>query len=222
MGDFAAVPLQYDFWDQSGPPNDGLSKVVFFDLFDPTLPVRVAEVVRRGLQENAGAVAVTKLIAGSFTGRYFMAVESDDVREIQFYLSNGNGIRGGAEVFPETFWIWSTYHNDAPNYNNINFVQQCNGQLYMLGTYNSGLAGGGTNYADLYAVTPPSRLPGGEVTPPAVSHVATRSLTCDTGDWCNFGASAGAYVSSTNELILYSTHYYRNVGGDDQLRMKEF
>ena len=88
--------------------------------------------------------------------------------------------------------------------------------LYLIGTYNDGPlnAGGGTNVSDLYRVTPPTRIVA-QTIPPDLTYVSTVDHSCDGGDWCNFAAAAGAYAATNGELILYSTHYYRDMNGGE-------
>jgi hypothetical protein len=213
MGDFAAIPLEWTegFWCQ----NFNCSKIVFYDVWDPLNPVPLPEVVHRGNYHHAGAATVTKLRSGFFTNRYLLAVQSDDPAEIQFYLSSGETIQSATEVFSETpLGVWSTQQHGAPNYNSITFIQDCGGMLYLIGTYNNGFAGGGTNLSDLYRVTPPNRIVA-ETIPPTLTYVSTVDSDCDNGDWCNFSAAAGAYAATNGELILYSTHYYRDMNGGE-------
>ncbi len=221
FGDYLAVPLE----DGDHPIVIGgfvfhvpASKVVFYDVHDPTHPIRLATEIDRGIQYGfAGASAVTRLI----DGRYLVAVESNCPAEIQFYISDGTPITG-SPTWTST-GVWSLYNQDdfpgcnqtfpgsEPTVQNMTFVEECGtGNLYLVLMWNTGTGGFstglGANNARLYQVIPD--VSAGYSVAPFLWRRETRTFDCN--GVCNFAAGTSLYVSPVSrQLILYGVDYYK-------------
>jgi len=233
FGDFAAIPLE-------GPRflSLGFTSVLFYDIFDPAHPALLSQstLQRPPTYGYAGGVAVAKL-----NGKYLLAVMSNDPAEIQFYLSSGGDIR---QAQTWTFLgAWSTVNHGYPyqclgdpakaaTIQSLNFVQQCDGKLYLAVTYNDGQSGcnlgNGRDWMHVYQVNSAAVLGGNAEN--SMTDVASRVFTCQTGtlDYCNFGAATGLYVSTpARQLMIYGAWYYRSwlstsLGAVPFIRASEF
>ena len=212
FGDFLAIPLE---GDSVG------TDVWFYDVFDPARPTRIPQAtLKRQPYEYAGAVAVTR-----YSGRYLVAVMSNNPPAIQFYQSNGGDIRQ-AQTW-SSLGAWSTsghgypfatcFDNPGsdPTIQGMTFVQQCGGPLYLAVTYNDGWngcnLGTGRNWMKVYEVNVPAILSGNANN--SLTEGARRVFTCQTEtlDYCNFAAGTSLYVSSpARQLLLYGAWYYRS------------
>jgi hypothetical protein len=206
MGTTLAVPLH------GGSPRR--AKVVFYDLTNPEAPRKLpVEIDRPG--RKATATAITRLA----NGRVLIAVLSafDGLpRRMDIYLSRGTDLEDGFLPEPAT-WLVSDVEARAGQektfayFQAINFVQQADGRLYMVGFHNSFLVPSfmpGRDHADLYEIVFPKETvdsPTPVVASPSVIKVGTRTLRCTDG-YCNLDAAAGLFVDPvTQSLLVYAT-----------------
>jgi len=98
----------------------------------------------------------------------------------------------------------------------INFIQQTDGRLYMVGFHNSFFVPSflpGRDHADLYEVVFPENTvnsPTPVLAMPSVTKVATRLMQC-TGGYCNLDAAGGLFVDpDTHALSVYATPGWLN------------
>ncbi|MBN1272298.1 MAG: hypothetical protein JXB26_08510 [Candidatus Aminicenantes bacterium] len=231
QGDILAVPVEYSppgtippLFGFQAPPhgNEESSKVMFFDLNNPTNPKIIPiEITRK--KAKAGAVALTRLLNGYF----FAAVWTDsdqNPKRLDFYLSKSEKIMNG---FQNKSWTW--YPDDVysigdqdrnfSDFQTINFVLQDDGQLYLAGLHNTAAMApvqGGKNYADLYLVelAKETLQQNPVIDPnkkPKLTKVANACFKC-LNRQCNFDAGAGFYINN-GDLFLYSTFHYRGPKG---------
>jgi len=108
-------------------------------------------------------------------------------------------------------------------------VRQCDGKLYLFGTFQDGTAGVfGQNRVHVYEVQE-STMP-----LPTLNLIANFVLDEHSGGYAEsdeygkFGAGAGVYVTKSGKVVLYGTQYYHNKEGFGQdpatqpLRMLEY
>ena len=213
FGDFAAVPLE-------GSPH---STVYFYDITHAYDTIKLPTELYRCPDafhcfDKAGAAAVTKV-----NGRYLVAVMSNDPAGIHFYLSSGSDIRQSQTW---TFLgAWSTPTHGYPyscpiggpslaaTIQNMDFIKQCDGRLYMATMHNTGIAGctgvSGDDRLHMYEVDVDKIL--NNDTENALFEIGTKDFNCGYGgdSFCTFAGGAGVYVSpETRDMILYSNYWH--------------
>ena len=188
------------------------SQVRFYDVSAPLAPRQLPVSIERN-GRKAIAVALTRLV----NAHWLVAVLSGrdgEPRRLDFYLSRGSELAGG---FDEPL-AWQTAfvrarNGQAPSFShfqNINFVPQADGRLYLVGFHNTFVnvaALPGRDYADLYEVI----LPGCVTRPeaPVLAHpqivkVSNKRLAC-RGGGCNLDAAAGMHVDpASRALSIYA------------------
>lgn len=200
-GDIAAVPL---YGDAQG------SEIRLFDVADPEHPRPIAGGIERGT-EISYAAALTRRI----DGRYWL-LAWDDV-DLELYRSVTDDARDGFETATQTvdldqveggFQGGGCGLSGCGTYQNLNFVRQCDGQLFVVGARNTQKAAPnlpGDDVVSLYRVD-------GETTgdPVALSLVDRREIAC--ADRCNFAAGTGVYVDDPDHLSLYATAHWLSDG----------
>ncbi len=205
LGSILAVPVH------GGSPLG--AKVAFFDLAEPESPRRLSvEIARAG--RKATATAVTRL----HNGHYLVAVLSayDRLpRRLDFYLSRSTVLDEGFHPEPVTWRVSGVEARPGQDrtfshFQSINFIQQADGRLYLVGFHNSFAPQTilpGRDYADLYEVAFPkaTREDGDPVLEmPTVTKVANRMFRCTEG-FCSFGAAAGLFIDPTMKTMsVYS------------------
>jgi hypothetical protein len=92
---------------------------------------------------------------------------------------------------------------DFGDYQTLNFVNQCDGTLFMVGTHASSGGGFGDDFIDVYRV---ENATGDAV---RVTKVAKRHAICTYNDFndCQFDAAAGTYVDPAGRLYVYATEH---------------
>ncbi len=171
---------------------------------------------------HTGAVAVTKS-----HGSLLIAVQGDISSgggSIRWYRSSSDNI-----LEPQSFtYLGRQASGSMDRYQNINFVRQCDGTLYLFAFFQDGVGGiTGQNRLHVYEVA--------ELVSPYPVLTLVRNMVLnehsgpDAGDeYGKFGAGAGVYVSKLGKIIIYSTQYYHNKEGFGQdpatqpLRMIEY
>jgi hypothetical protein len=204
LNNLVAVPL---YGDGTG------SEVRYFDLQVPTAPVELSGIRLSRPHTTSNAAALTVLPNG-----YYMTLVWDD-QNLEFHLSNSTdvlaGFQGGFQrVAPAEvvggFAGGGCGSSGCGTYQSINFVNQCDGTVYLVAARNTQLASPtvtGTDYASLYRVT----WPGGDYgAKPTVTWVKRRQFYC-YNQQCNFGAAAGVYANDGDHLYLYgASHWLHN------------
>jgi len=206
LGPILAVPVF------GGTPR--MAKIVFFDLSAPETPRRLpVEIMRPG--RKATATALTRLPSGHVLVAVLSAFDGLP-RRIDFYLSRTTDLAEGFEPEPVT---WRTGDVDArpgqdrsfSHFQNINFVTQADGRLYLVGSHNSTAPQTffpGRDYLDLYEVVfPKDTIDRADpvLQPPTITKVAKRKLQCTDG-YCNLDTAAGLFVDPvTQSISVYAT-----------------
>jgi hypothetical protein len=209
LGNILAVPFE------EGPS----SKVVFYDVTEPLLPIRLGEIDHGDLSSNAGTATLTKLA----DGRFVLVIGGFAANDLDFYVSAGSNLRApGFELFDR--WNESEIETelcgpfgcscDAPlplpgtdcefgDYQTLNFVNQCDGTLFMVGTHASLGGGFGDDFIDVFRV---ENAAGDAV---RVTKVGKRHAICTYRDVnnCQFDAAAGTYVDPGGQLYVVATEH---------------
>jgi len=176
------------------------SRVHFYNTANPVSPKKLPYIVDRPTA-SAGACALTQ----QEDGRFLLMVGREDSAILDFYLSSGTSL----ETDPG-FKLVNTWYKDsllaAPGqwadfgqYQNLNFVRQKGGKLFMIGTYRT-MNGLGDDTTDLYEVD--ARAPQHI----SITKVSSKHMSCLSGT-CNFQAGGGAYVDSETRLLIYATNW---------------
>jgi len=197
-------------------------KVLFFDVSNPEFPRFLYEVP---VHHAAGAAALTRLPDGLF----LLAVGGeDDSAEVHTYISSDHELLDPSITFAP-FDIWyddelgpGPWPTGGEAHQTLNFIEQCDGALYLVGTNNTQPPGlGGIDWADLYSVfvTPSNQV--------RLWYVGSKHIFCnsDGGKLCDLRAAAGMYVSPSGELILYASEHDNDGPSEDgigTIRMGEF
>lgn len=206
------------------------SEVRFFDFNDPLLPVELGHLTIRRQSLRAESIALTKLATGPNRGRYLAAVSAEQTGKLTFYLSSSPDL-----LDPMTrFELYSTFRKSPllslPNHQAIQFLNQCDGKLFVLGSYKSapllGLPWGGKDRLELYSV---DLLPFMAETDPETGNprprldpLRSKHMRCDS---CFFSAGGGVYVeSNTRDLKFYSTDFWPldPFSRSSEIRFEEF
>jgi len=208
LGEILAVPIY------GGNPLRG--KIIFYLMGDPANPQKLEMEVQRP-DRKAYAVTLLKLK----NGYYLLAVLSDrddKPRRVDFYLSKSQNFLDG---FDPEFVSWFT--NDIiakageeanfTDFQSISFIQQSDGQLFLVGFHNTALnlrIIPGRDYADLYSVTFPANFnisSDPELTKPVIQKITNQQFFCKDGQ-CNMDAAAGLYIHPNGELSLYAATFW--------------
>ena len=137
-------------------------------------------------------------------------------RRLDFYLSQSDRLEDGfaspsVTMRASTVQARPGQERTFSHFQNINFIRQADGRLYLVGFHNKFFYQSrifGSDRADLYEVVFPrdtidASTP--QLVLPAVVKVATRPLRCTDG-YCNLDAAAGLYVDlSSQSMIVYAT-----------------
>ncbi len=220
VGDILVVPLE-EYKEAV------VSKIYFFDVSNPEAPVMYDYYIDRTndpLKDKAGAVAMTMLA----DGRYLLATWDNNL--LHFYLSNSSKVEDGFDTENVVTWnknnlVITDDLEKSFGGSTINFIKQCDGQLY-LAAFNGSNGDLGPfipflqieNQASLYRVNFPNE---DYATPPVITKVASRRMY--SGEkaiiplWgvpshTDFVAAAGIYIDPAGRLSIYSAPHYRNAG----------
>lgn len=223
-GKYLAIPLN----DQ----ND--SKVIFFDVQDPENPQSLKVCVNRP-SRNSIAVALTKLSSGQFVLAVWTDGLKNNSRGLDFYFSRTRSLIDGFED-SRTLHVADIAFSQfmqKQNYQNINFVNDFEGNVYLVATGNSSATAplkAGIDHADLFLVTfkrisdvmkehaakyePSSvvnKLEEGSLIP-QLTFLKEKHMYCKQGI-CNFNAGATIYIPDQQHIFLYSLpHWLTNNG----------
>lgn len=205
LGTILAVPIH------GGSPLN--AKVVFYDFADPESPRRLAmEIARPG--RKASSTALTRLPNGHFLVAVLSAFDGAP-RRVDFYLSKTTGFDDGFLSEPV---MWQPKDVEARSeqeptfsyFQNVSFVRQADGRLYLIGFHNSFAPQTllpGRDYADLYEIVLPDSVMENAnpvLARPNVVKAANRMLHCASG-FCSFGAAAGLYIDPVSgSMTVYA------------------
>lgn len=204
-GRYVAVPFE--------DPDDGdTAGFMTVDLDDPTAPAQGPIVSREdGVLEDAGNVALTKT-----NDEHFMVmVFGNDSSEVEVFVSAGTSMPTVAsdwdsmDAFPCPFGPVVFGDCLAPAYQNVQFVTDCSGLLYVVATHKDG---SGDDWADLWKVTFEDAMtyePTFELIEPQRNMICSSSNTANER-FCDFDAGAGPYVDPDGELILYGVEHFND------------
>jgi hypothetical protein len=153
--------------------------------------------------------------------------------EFQFYISRDFDPSKGREDNPilqeDPGWkplprLEITKAHKLLNYQTINFVRQCDGELYLVGFGNENNAfkkvtvgKGGKDKVEILKVDIDEGDDGNEPTAIRLSYQSTRHFTCD--DACNFDGGAGLYLAEnpkdkgTARMIFYGSEHWPSSPG---------
>lgn len=201
LGPILAVPIH------GGSPRQ--AKVVFYDVSTPEQPRKLPIEIDRP-SRKASATAFTRLATGYYLAAVLSAYDGLP-RRMDLYLSRTQTLEDGFVSEPVT-WLVSEVQarpgqeRTFSHFQNINFISQADGRLYMVGFHNSFFSPvmlPGRDYADLYEVVFPkasvvAELP--RLEKPAIVKTANRLLRC-TGGYCNMAAAAGLYIDPDTRLL---------------------
>jgi hypothetical protein len=236
---FGLVPSE----GASCTPLGSLPYAQILDLGTPTAPqIRASflthnntpDIVVGGVEGEpigGGTSAVSSSIAKLADGRFVLAVYKDSpkaVSQMEFYVSVGTDL-DDPNVFGENGRAPDAIAT-PPDWQTFNFITDCNGTLFVLGTANNNGVDAIDNYeVDLtfrgatstcgtpYCVT---MTPVDQITPPpAEAPVGHKVMYCPDNSGitqCNMAAAAGAYVDPNGQVIVYATNY-DNDGGSTGL-----
>lgn len=201
----------------------GRSRIYFYDMQNPASPLKLGFQIRRD-HRKAGAAAFTRLPDGRFLTAAWSDSDSNYGKDIEFYLSNSSSLGAG---FSGSYRRWSANNVRCENgqdcnfsdFQTINFVNQCDGRLFMIGTHNTSSAAPtlpGKDYADLYRLD----FPGGYGGAPNVTKVANKHLYCHDSQ-CNFDAGGGVYVADSDRIWIYGAYHWLR-DGNAKLHFNEY
>ncbi|MGH7585472.1 MAG: hypothetical protein ACREMH_04430 [Gemmatimonadales bacterium] len=166
--------------------------VVFYDLSNPASPRRLGLVRRPAWAGgHASLVAVTRLA----DGRVLLVVGARSSEVLEFLISETADpfASGPHPAFTPVYVERGGIHG---GFQNLNFVTQCDGTLYLVGMGNTGF--------------PPPNLGEDQVEWFAVRGSPSRGLRLEREGWrrfdcreCNFGAGGGVYVTPSGRIVLY-------------------
>ena len=197
---------------------DKNGEVRFYDFSDPERPVPLPGMTVVSPEKSPSrAVGLTRLPGG-----HSMLLVWDD-HNLYFYNSRSTDIYAGfdsdryAEVNPDQvvggFQTEGTGPFGFSTYQNINFVTDCAGGVYIVGTRNTQRGSPvlpGKDYATLYSVT----WPGDDFSAtPEIVNLTSRQIYC-YNEQCDFAAGAGLYVDDEGQMFLYGVpHYMHGMNG---------
>ncbi|MFQ5629405.1 MAG: hypothetical protein ACE5I1_11640 [bacterium] len=219
-GHILAVPIE----NMTGK----ISKIVFYNVENPEQPTRFPfEVIRT--TGKAGAVTLTRLP----NRHYLMAVwsDSDDLPpRLDFYLSRSTNFFDG---FSSEVATWDrsnvqadftrVQHADFGNFQTVNFIQQSDGKLFLIGLHNTSDAAPvvpGDNWIDLFEVDFSNGLPGAgaALAVPTITKIANKMLV-EQGNQYNLDAAGGVYIDPSGELCVYGVYHWKTGG---EIKLCEF
>lgn len=208
------------------------SKVLFYDLVNPSSPVKLPyEIIRKPegpppVDPTPAVLAEYKRPAGAVgmvkrkDGRYFLVVGRTNSNILDFYLSTTATMQN-AQFILVTTWrerevrAENGMDREFGNYQNLNFVRQCDGQIFLVGLHNNtaglNIVHIGEDWADLFRVEFAANRQA------IITKVANRHLYCK--DMCNLDAGGGVYVEPSGGLLIYGIEHWRH---NNMARLNEF
>jgi len=202
-------------------------EVHFYDLADPPNPVHLGP-DDPDAHDGVGFTIYREGLSGSSTsmakladGRYMLVVSNTDADPLTFYISNQPDDLDLSEGF-SIFEVWKGDElddHDWSAYQSINLVTDCHqGELYLIGTHNTGKIFFGKDFADLFRVDYKEDTNDIEITKESKLHTY-----CDYRGkkHCNFDAAGGVYVDPSGRMLLYAAEHASD-GPDNSVKFMEF
>lgn len=193
------------------------SQIRFIDVSRPEAPLELHHLRIERTIHRAETVGATRILSGPRAGHYLVVVGAAKTRHLTFYLSSRTDLIDPENRFEEaSFWTKGTDGVKLPNYQAVQLLTQCDGEVFLLGTRGAHrvLRKG---YIDVH------RLSFGDTRNfPSIEPATRKRLDCKT---CYLDAGAGVHVDKGSGLLrYYSTDYWprgRN-RPDAALRFEEF
>lgn len=205
-GNFLVVPFE------DGPG----SKAVFYDLSNPENPQELTNHVdHSSLSSEAGTASLIKLMSGHF----LLIIGRKNANILDFYVSQGTDLTTTAfdlfDSWDEGELLTTIGDEEFGNYQNLNLLTRCNGDLYLIGTHKNSLTS--QDFTDLYRV---SNGVGDEV---VITKVAKKHVICKYRgiNHCNLDAAGGTYVDPGGRLYIYGVEH-DNDGPGGSVKFEEF
>lgn len=185
----------------------------------------------------AGTGAGTVSAAQLDDGRYLMITTQKGITKFEVHVSQHSKALTDSTLFGswgsyEALWVSRGISSgeDWTDYQNLNLLTGCNGQLYLLASHKSdgGLFFDSEDWIDLFElhlVPDGKRNADGDPTlSVSLTKVASRHVYCRAlGDetQCNLHAAGGAWVDPQGRLFFYALEHF-NDGPNATVRMMEF
>jgi len=200
-----------------GTDNDqGPSLVRFIDVAVPKEPRELHHLNIARSFADAEEVGITRLIDGPMKGRYALVVGASDNTRLTFYLSNQANLESPQTRFEMLAeWKQGPGKKTLPNYQALQFVTQCDGQLFLVGSFKTSFIFG-DDYLDVYRLD----LPKGK-SEIKMTQVLRKHMICNH---CSLRAGGGLFIEPTNgDLHFYGTGFWtRKVKGVAVVRYEGF
>jgi len=199
LGNVLAAPLEAS----------GMSKIIFYDMATPSAPVRLYELNHSIVNGTSGiGAAATASLTKLSDGRFLFIVARLDTTILDFYVSTTTSLTSPGFTFFATWnkssGVGSTIGDYVfGKYQNISLVNQCDGNLFFVGTHNNGDIAW-QDWADLFRLELD-----GTTHAVAVTKVGKKHMYCDFNgtNHCNLDAAAGIYIGPDRSLTLYATEH---------------
>ena len=187
---------------------DPVEKIVFYQFkVDASDNLQIDPIKETYIQASAMASALTRLANG-----HFLAAGSSS--KLSFFYSRSCILEDGFDLVGAI---------DAKGYQAINFINDADGSLYLVGTYNDDPQAPyyyktivhtenhrGTDIADLYKIGIPANI--SKITDPSSSGGWTltkiQSKRFPQLGGYNFAAATGVYVANQENLYMYSSPHW--------------
>lgn len=197
------------------------SKVLLIDVSDLNNPQRASHEINR-LGMAAGASAIVQLSNNLYLCAVWTDSDSLDDR-FDFYLSQSDDVYGPYNKIGSVKGsAIDRVKKDKPKFQNINFIQEASGRLYLIGFSNKNpLVSVGDNYGYLMEVFSDNLLhpsPAIGIDAPSVQYLHKKFFG-QAHSYCDFSASAGAHIATDGQMIIYGGHHFRRNG---MLKLSEY
>jgi hypothetical protein len=204
------------------------SAVAFYDMENPENPVRVGSFARTTQTKGAGTISIGKLRSG----QYLLIVGGAGAIKLDFYVSRPGSTLANPLFDFVTTWSKSELRvggmmvgggvmdPEFSEYQSLNLLSNTDGNLFLIGTHQSGDTMTGEDEADFFLLS--NNGAGGA---PVVTKLASQHLYCGAPGLalaqCNLDAGGGVYISPEGRLLLYATEHYAT-GPGMTVKMEEF
>ena len=204
-GDILVIPLEGKMKTSQGKRD--ASRIVFYNMVDPENPVVYPALIKRRLQK-AGAVSMVRLENGHFLCAVWS--DSDDLhKRFDFYLSKttdfNNGFLKQSSIPVKDI---ANHRGRDPRFQAIDFIRQEDGQLFLIGFYNTRKTApviNGTNKSNVYKVDY-------SLVASKLGIQLTQQLVREYDDGkkqFNMGGATGAYVNRQGHVSVYCAHHWK-------------
>ena len=209
MGDVLVAAVE----DENDP--QAKSRILFINVEDPYSPYVYEKHIDRDPDHKCGAATAIKLSDGRIlcacwtdSGDPFN--DSSKVHRMDFYISQDQHVNSDYTHVKRIFYKDITNRKSHsgrgsyryPAFQSIQFIQQENGEIYLIGMFNTSSIGGGKNKAYLFKV----ELDNSPEIVQDVTYIKDHEFFSDSRFY-NMAAGGCVYVNSYKELTLYGTPY---------------